>query len=239
MDFCQYIVNLFIKQLPTSFLPSGAHGLFGLNTPQQLWRIRHLRPCAPLIWALLVPLGTSFLVMFCFKTFYLYKLFSGVLYEKISMRMWGRMYFICNSYHDILIFALFVVFLLWKYIFFYCILLLPPPPWLVSNSTISYSGTYTNRVWKSTWWWSSAGQPTLAPSSCQTCNVTKCELVKDGSKREIIHCSMILKPLNGGESKEDAQRTLVGFLWRWPVDAHYYSMVPLIWLKGHLITASD
>ena len=81
--------------------------------------------------------------------------------------------------------------------------------------------------------------PTLAPSSCQTCNVTKCELVKDGSKREIIHCSMILKPLNGGESKEDAQRTLVGFLWRWPVDAHYYSMVPLIWLKGHLITATN
>ena len=49
MDFCQYIVNPLIKQLPTSFLPSGAHGLFGHNTPQQLWRIRHLRPCAPLI----------------------------------------------------------------------------------------------------------------------------------------------------------------------------------------------
>ena len=36
----------------------------------------------------------------------------GNMYEKISMRMWGRMYFICNSYHDNLIFALFVVFLL-------------------------------------------------------------------------------------------------------------------------------
>ena len=90
MDFCQYIVNLFIKQLPTSFLPSGAHGLFGLNTPKQLWRIRHLRPCAPLIWALLVPLGTSFLVMFCFKTFYLYKLFSGVLGTTELQPFWRK-----------------------------------------------------------------------------------------------------------------------------------------------------
>ena len=51
-----------------------------------------------------------------------------------------------------------------------------------------------NWVWKPTWWWSSAGQPTLEPSSCQTCNVTKCELVKGGSKREIMHCSIANVP---------------------------------------------
>ena len=34
-------------------------------------------------------------------------------------------------------------------------------------------------------------------------NVAKCELVKSGLKREIMHCAMILKPLKRGELGAD------------------------------------
>ena len=66
--------------------------------------------------------------------------------------------------------------------------------YLVSFNWVFYLVSF-NWVWKPTWWWSSAGQPTLATSSCQTCNVTKCELVKGGLNREIMHCSIANVPM--------------------------------------------